>query len=217
MRGWDLYRGVKHALTGHSQYGPQVELRALLEAAILCRWMEDDPVVRSELWLAEDRRSQLRGEELGRAFRRMRGGDLAPIFSDADRDGMRQEVEQARQRARDAGTPDVPEKGRVLPTITAMTESNDDLRETTFLYWSLSPFAHAGGRSFAGDDLEKRGGKTYLAPRPSLRTPAGLMGVAESTPLHLWACASRQVGLGIEAECNELRLSVVFPERKAAK
>lgn len=214
MRGWDFYRGVKHAITGPSQYGPQVELRALLEVAIVCRWLEDDPPVRTELWMADDRRSQLRGMKLGAAFAEQRGSTPPRPYTDQEREEMEQGIEAARQRAREAGTPDVPKSGRVLPTIEAMTRSSDDLRETTVLYWTLSPFAHAGGRSFTGDDVEQReDGKLYLVSEAPMREPASILAMAESILLHLWASASRVVGLGIEEECDQLRLSVVYPTR----
>ena len=77
-------------------------------------------------------------------------------------------------------------------------------------YRTLSASTHAGALSFVRDEIRLRRDGTHLAPRApwdgwSLRA----LGVPTITML--LATVSRQVGLGVEAECDAVRLAVVFP------
>lgn len=70
-----------------------------------------------------------------------------------------------------------------------------------------SPWVHASGRSFAQDRLDRRPDGQHLKrgfpfPKDAMR------GMAVTATLYLFACVSRQVGLGWEDECDALRIDL---------
>jgi hypothetical protein len=203
-----------HSLSGPSILAAHVDARAVLDVLILTRWLQDDPALRARLWLAEDRRAQLSGLEAMRKFAKRRGQVAPPDFTTAPTSAeMRAEIAQARAEGLAAGLPLPRRDGRVLPSIEQMAQAAPDLWEVYHVaYRGLSPAAHAGGRSFIGDSVEIRKDGTYLKPGTPFDAVA-LRAIGVPMVCMLFASVSRQVGLGIEAECDSLRLSVVFPDR----
>jgi hypothetical protein len=210
LRGWHLYRGFRHALSGPTPLlAAHVDLRTLLDVTILTRWIEDDPKLRVQLWFADDRRELLLATELVRRFLVRRGQPVPPTLAVRDQSAIEAEIRQAKAAGRAAGIP-LPRDGRrVLPQIEQMVQAVPDLWEVYNVgYRQLSPVQHAGGRSFMKDAVEGRVDGRHLKPgapfeRDSLRAlsvPAVCM---------LFASVSRQVGLGIEAECDAIRMSVI--------
>jgi hypothetical protein len=210
-RGWTLYRGFRHALSGPTPtIAAAVDLRALLDVTILTRWIEDDPQLRIRLWFAEDDRHRLNGEKAIKEFSKRRGQPPPPPPDD-DPAEVRAEIDAVRQEGRAAGVA-LPKEGRVLPDLERMAHAVDHLWELYHIaYRILSPIVHAGGRSFTGDRIVRRqDGLRYL----ELGVPfdeASLRALAVPAICMLLASVSRQAGLGIETECDEMRMSVILP------
>jgi hypothetical protein len=210
-RGWTLYRGFRHALSGPTPtIAADVDLRALLDVTILARWIEDDPELRIRLWMAEDDRHRLTAWEKATEFaeRRERASPPAPPWDEAEE---RAALAAARQHARKAGIP-IPRDGRVLPDLERMVQAVPDLWELYHIgYRVLSPMTHAGGRSFTGDKIVKRrDGLHYLELGVPFDQPT-LRSIAIPAVCMLLASVSRQAGLGIEEECDAVRMSVIVP------
>lgn len=207
-RGWSLYRGFRHALTGPSIYAAQVDLRALLDVTILVRWIEADPPLRLELWMTEDDRDRIAWSEGWREAQRRRGQSTEGALTAEEIKELRELIAEVRARDRDAGI-GVPENGSLLPSQAQMAQQVPDLFETYHVaYRSLSPTTHAGARSFAADVLEERKDGVHIVANPVF-DEASLRSLAVPTVLMLFASVSRQAGLGIEDECDRLRLTVV--------
>lgn len=209
LRGWSLYRGFRHALSGPSVLAAHIDLRAVLDVAILARWMEDDPELRVRLWFAEDQRDRLRGGELVAEFLRRRGRPPTAPSPNWDPEAMEAEIRSAREAGLAAGLP-LPRNGRrCLPTIEQMVQTVPDLWELYHVaYRHLSPVQHAGGRSFVGDTVEDRADGSYLRPGTPFAAP-GLRALSVPALCLLLASVSRQAGLGIEAACDAVRMSVI--------
>ena len=70
---------------------------------------------------------------------------------------------------------------------------------------------HAAGRSFVHDRTERRAdGQRYLKPGTPFDL-ASLRALSVPAICVLLASVSRQAGLGIEAECDAVRTSVIVP------
>lgn len=207
-RGWTLYRGFQHSLSGPSLDTAHVDLRALLDVTMLTRWIEDDPKLRIDLWLGEDERQRLVGIKHWNQLRVRRGESEMEVLPADVLARMQSEVDNARQAGRSAGL-SIRTAGSILPNIEQMVQSVDDLWEVYYVaYRHLSPSVHAGGRSFVGDEIVNRSGGRYLVHRPPFGAPE-LRALAVPAVCMLFASVSRQVGLGIEAECDALRMGVV--------
>jgi hypothetical protein len=209
-RGWSLYRGFRHALNGPSLNAAHVDLRSVLDVTILARWMEVDPALRVRLWLAEDSRQQILGGDAYSELRQRRGNPSVEVFPPAERTAMKDEIASARTAAKLAGLA-VGDAGSVLPNEYEMAREVDHLWELyNIAYRSLSPSMHAGGRSFVGDEVVKRADGHHLVHKSPFAS-AALRSLAVPTVCMLFASVSRQVGLGIEAECDAVRLRVLLP------
>ena len=166
LRGWALYRGFRHALSGPTPLlVAHVDLRTLLDVTILARWIEDDPNLRVKLWFADDRREQLLGEDLMRQYLERRELPQSPPPADWNPADADAEIQEARAAGRAAGIP-LPRSGRrALPQIEQMVQAVPNLWEIYHVaYRHLSPVQHAGGRSFVKDAVERRDDGRHLKP-----------------------------------------------------
>jgi hypothetical protein len=213
LRGWSLYRGFRHALSGPSPpTAAHVDLRALLDVMILARWIEADPPLRVRLWFADDQRERLLGTELVEEWMRRRGQTPPGRSADFDQSAIEDEIRTARADAFGAGIK-LPRSGRrCLPTLDDMVKTVPDLWEAYHIgYRHLRPMQHAAGRSFVRDRTERRAdGQRYLKPGTPFDL-ASLRALSVPTICTLLASVSRQAGLGIEAECDAVRMSVIVP------
>jgi hypothetical protein len=202
---------MKHACGGPSPEAAHVDVRALIDTAILARWLEDEPEFRMTMWLAEDSRQRLQAARDIAVFQRRRGVPEAPAFSPSETADMETEVAAVRKRAKEVGMP-IRKNGSVLPNVEQMAQSVDDLWELyNMLYRPLSSSTHAGGRSFVRDEVVRRDGRTYLKRRPPF-DELELRSIAVPAVCVLFATVSRQVGLGIDVECGEILMSVISAE-----
>jgi hypothetical protein len=209
MRGWSLYRGFRHSVSGPSPLAAHVDLRALLDVTILARWIEDDPSLRVRLWFADDQRELLLATRLVHEYLERRGLPLPASPTDWDPVAIDAEIRGARAAGIAAGIPLGRRGRRALPTIEQMAHAVPHLWELyNVAYRLLSPVQHAGGRSFIKDLVEDRKDGRHLKPGAPFSQDA-LRALAIPAVCMLFASVSRQVGLGIEAECDVIRLSVI--------
>lgn len=203
LRGTELYRAAVD-LAGRHPNAAQALLRALVEVAILARWIEGNPALRVRLWLAEDDRNRLTATEGYESWVQRRGLSAVDVFEPSTERAMRADIEAARATGRRAGEP-VPERGHVLPTLEAMARTAPELWEAYHLaYRVLSPWTHAAGRSLVGDELERRGDGTHLRAGRAYGEDA-TVALAVGTMFLVLETVSRQLGLGLEAEAAPIR------------
>ena len=95
----------------------------------------------------------------------------------------------------------------LLPSISDRAELGGDAVELYWTFQLLSQMVHANGRAFVGDRLTRRPDGTHLRLRPAV--PGEMVrGLAVPALCMLLASTSRQLGLGLEADLDALRLAL---------
>lgn len=191
-------------------------LRSIVEAAILVRWIQVDPQLHTDMYLAEDDRMRLAGVPAIEEFRRRRGiPSSGPVFDPVDDARMRKEVEATKAKAIAEGKI-TKKSNRVLPLVQDMAKVTGDTaiwEAYEILYRVISPWTHFGGRSLAHHEFESRPDGTYIEPRAVLSGEA-IRGVAAPTTLVLLGSTSRICGLGFEGEARLLQDTLVLWPRE---
>jgi hypothetical protein len=187
-----------------------VLVRSLVDAAILVRWIEVDPVLHVAMYFAEDDRQRLAA---GTAIDELRGRRGWPAtsgraFDAKDERRLRDGIKADRAKAKRRGEP-IGDAGSVLPNVENMARTTDDLWEAyTVAYRVTSPWTHAGGRAIAGHELEERLDGHHIIPQ-TMMTVHQVRSLAAPTFAHLLASVSRQAELGVHEECDHIRLTLV--------
>lgn len=194
-------------------------LRPIVEAAILVRWLEVDPQLHTDMYLAEDDRSRLSAAPAITEFRRRREiPSSGPVFDPADAVRMRSEVERTKAKAIAAGRI-TKKSNRVLPLILDMAMATADTaiwEAYEIIYRVASPWTHFGGRSLAHHEFEKRPDGTHIEPRSVFGADA-IRGVSAPTMLVLLGSTSRICGLGFETEARIIQDTLALWPREVVK
>jgi hypothetical protein len=203
LRGRQLFRSILKARPADAT-AAEVVVRALIELTILTRWIEDDPLARIELWIAEDSRLRLLIAERIGEMRGRRGQPRPPAFEPARAAEHRAVVAKARKAAKDGGGTG---KGSLLPRIEDMAKEIPDLWELyEIAYRGSSTSTHTAAMSMGKNTFEQRDDGVYLVPNAAWGHEA-TTAMAAMAFLVLIETVSRQVGLGLEREACEARMN----------
>lgn len=204
-QAFEVYRGLRREATANALgiTGP-ILLRSLADAAILLRWIQDNPPLRVEMYFAEDDRQRLAAAEPFRRFRARRGTDAGPVYPAAREAAMRANVADVRRRARVAGEPVGAVRGPLLPAAETMALSTGDSamwEAYEVIFRVSSPWAHLSGTALSSHRIEHRRDGPHLVVEGAYRG-VYLRAMACPSMAHLLGTASRICGLGIEGEAR---------------
>jgi hypothetical protein len=217
----ELCRGVLRECDAGALAPAAVVLRALVDAAILLRWLEQDPAWHMKRWSAEDDRHRLLAAKAAVELRRRRGrppGD--PPFSVEETRVMKEHIADVQRRLdeetegrwpRPSGQRKRAQDVRLVPPIDQMRDPKDNALWESYeiVYRLLSSHVHASLGAMDGHALEERPDGLHIIPG-QLWKPDELRGLAVPAFALALASVSRQAGLGIEETCDRLRNAVAL-------
>ena len=207
LRGQRLYGAIRVLCRRGEWDSAAILLRALVEVTMLARWVEANPPLHVEMWLAEDERDMANGLEVVERLAVVRG--LANPITAADRVRIgeaRAEVKAIRMTAEAAGEA-VRGSGSLIPNGPEMVKAVPDLADLYgVIYTRLTPTVHAGGRSFVMDRIETTAAGLRVRPGAPFQDSV-LRTLSAPTLAFLLATVSRQCGLNIEAAATQIMLS----------
>ncbi len=203
-QAFEVYRGLRReAVADPLGITAPILLRTVADAAILLRWIEDDPPLRVEMHFAEDDRNRIARAAPFREFRTRRGSSSGPVYSTERMAEMEANVADVRNRARDAGEK-IGERGPLLPSSEAMALATGDSamwEAYQVIFRISSDWAHLGGSALSSHRIEQRPDGQHLVVEGAFR---GIHLRAMAGPLiaHLLGTASRICSLGIEGQAR---------------
>ena len=203
-QAFEVYRGLRREATADALgiTGP-ILLRTIADAAILLRWIEDNPPLRIDMYFAEDDRNRIASAVPFRRFRARRGKDSGPVYAPARMAEMQANVADVRKRARDAGE-QIGERGPLLPSSQAMALATGDSamwEAYEVIFRISSAWTHLGGSALSSHRIEQRGGEPHLVVEGAFRG-VHLRAMACPSMAHLIGTASRICALGIEGQAR---------------
>ncbi|MEX2547975.1 MAG: hypothetical protein WD830_09340 [Chloroflexota bacterium] len=169
-----LYRGVLHALTGPSAITALHHARAVVEAAILIKWMALDVDTNAPLWFGQAE------EEDVRMIRQTAAHLPAPLDERLRIENMTHVLEEKESIAAEGRTAAMAAGrnygDRVMPTLarmveeieTAIPEHSWAIRQAyDMLYRFLSPYSHTSAASFKPSLIDRADGDAVYDPNGS--------------------------------------------------
>lgn len=210
-QAWVVFRGVRREATSDSLgIVGALLLRPIAEAAIIVRWIQETPSLRTEMYEAEDYRQRLAALEPFKKFRARRGVSGGPLASRAEQRRMKAYIDDVRDRAIAAKEP-IGKDGSVMPSVEAMAMATGDTaiwESYQVIYRISSQWTHVGGWSLGPHVVEARADGSHLVikgPYPGVAVRA----MAATMMAHLIGSASRICGLGLETEARVWQNAIV--------
>lgn len=205
-RSATLFRGLLHAHSSPTVFSAFIELRPLVELAILMKWISLEPGLNGELWFAQSEEADLR--TIRQVERHL--GPIRMQDPEADARGLAakeqvkaEAVEHALAAARNYGN-------RIAPTLEGMVveiEGADPdhriaMRQAyEIAYRGVSPIAHSEAASFKESVRDEGDGRfTYLGDRaPYGPETARMLGVTMFAYCLEVADQLLKLGIGVAA------------------
>jgi hypothetical protein len=211
QRAHSLLDAILWLLDGPSDAAVHIVARSLVDLAITVAWLRLDPDTNVRLWSAEQWRREL--EQLPYLDRRI--GPLEDQESLNVLEMKRSVVDRARTLALSKGIAGVGQRGPLVPTLRARadavgTQATGDAYGLLFTYWS--EWGHTGSGSLS---VDSDGTRVTFDDGPP-KNVVGACSMACAVYAYVLAELSRWIGLGIEAECDELREGLVRAEPPVA-
>jgi hypothetical protein len=208
-------RGIRYydqlmRLAGRAPDGATGLLRSLIDLAILVKWVEGSRRLRIQMYFVEDDLSRLRMSDEWEAVRRSRGHEPKPAFSATERRLLERRAHLLRRvaigRRERIGHRD---RDPLMPNIRARADAAGEAIELYFTFILLSQQVHATGRTVSFDEIEPRPTGRHIRPRSAMQAEP-IRGLAVPAICFLLASISRQLGLGLDAELDDLRNRVTY-------
>jgi hypothetical protein len=185
-RSRTLYQAFLELLAGAVPIAARALVRPMLEINILVRFLRKDPDLHTELWQAEADRNTVTMAEEVRSSPHLRDRPDVGKLDEAEFEQRRQTVDEARQRALDAG---LSVGSRVLPSVVGQLKVIDEPPAWVAYmtaYRVASWDVHTGSRAFlAGTFSPRNDGSVSYGEHPSpenvLSTRALAVGIVAST------------------------------------
>ena len=185
-----------------------VNTRPLAVAIIRLRWIQQDPPLRTDLWVAQGELDERKMIDAARRNTELAASWPAPNSElQADHEAF---IAEVRRLARAEGANWVGEKGDLLPRESVMADAvnTEQVRQAYDIAFRVSSmWSHVSAGSFK-NAVEEREDGLYLAGPETTWLP-GTQALATSLFAIILTIVSELAGLGIEREANLIRAIVV--------
>jgi hypothetical protein len=196
------------AIAADADATAMINMRPLALAIILLRWIQQDPPLRTDLWIAQGELDERKMIEAARRNTEVAASWPAPDPArQADHEAF---IAAARRVAGEEGASWVGGKGDLLPGESVMADAvnTEQVRQAYDIAYRVSSmWGHLSAGSFK-NALEQREDGLYLAG-PETTWVDGTRTMATSLFAIVLAIVSELAGLGIEREASLIRAIVV--------